>query len=159
MLTNRTVMLTNRIILLTNSIILLTNSFILLTDSIIILRAGGPARPVGASADGARLRNRTNWLNSGIPLTNRIQMLTNRIILLTNRIVILTNSIMLLTNSIIILLTNSIITRRTRTTAQRSKGWCASMRRSRPRRPLSLKMSDTRVYEPQIRARLETTAH
>ena len=28
-----------------------------------------------------------------------------------------------------------------------------------PRRSLSLKLSDTRVYEPQIRARLGTTAH
>ena len=28
-----------------------------------------------------------------------------------------------------------------------------------PRRSLRLKMSDTRVYEPQIRARLGTTAH
>ena len=28
-----------------------------------------------------------------------------------------------------------------------------------PRRPLSLKLSDTRVYEPQIRAHLGTTAH
>jgi len=28
-----------------------------------------------------------------------------------------------------------------------------------PRRSLSLKLSDTRVYEPQIRARLRTTAH
>ena len=28
-----------------------------------------------------------------------------------------------------------------------------------PRRPLRLKRSDTRVYEPRIRARLETTAH
>ena len=28
-----------------------------------------------------------------------------------------------------------------------------------PRRSLSLKLSDTRVYEPQIRARLVTTAH
>ena len=28
-----------------------------------------------------------------------------------------------------------------------------------PSRSLSLKLSDTRVYEPQIRARLGTTAH
>ena len=28
-----------------------------------------------------------------------------------------------------------------------------------PRRSLSIKLSDTRVYEPQIRARLGTTAH
>jgi len=28
-----------------------------------------------------------------------------------------------------------------------------------PRRSLSLRLSDTRVYEPQIRARLGTTAH
>ena len=28
-----------------------------------------------------------------------------------------------------------------------------------PRRSLSLKLSDTRVYEPQLRARLGTTAH
>jgi len=28
-----------------------------------------------------------------------------------------------------------------------------------PRRPLSLKLRDTRVYEPQIRARLGTTTH
>ena len=28
-----------------------------------------------------------------------------------------------------------------------------------PRRSLNLKLSDTRVYEPQIRARLGTTAH